>query len=35
MAAMQELANWLEELGMSEYFERFADNAIDTRVLSE
>ena len=27
---MQEIADWLEKLGMSEYAERFAENGIDT-----
>jgi class 3 adenylate cyclase len=31
--AMQDLAHWLEELGMSEYAERFAENKIDVSVL--
>ena len=30
---MQQIADWLEEIGMSEYAERFAANAIDTTVL--
>src|SRR5271169_6644990 len=30
---MQQIADWLEELGMSEYAERFAENDIDTSVL--
>ena len=30
---MQEIADWLEKLGMSEYAERFAENDIDTAVL--
>jgi class 3 adenylate cyclase len=33
MAAMQQLADWLKELGMSEYTERFAENDIDLSVL--
>jgi SAM domain (Sterile alpha motif) len=28
-AAMQQIADWLEMLGMSEYAERFAENDID------
>jgi hypothetical protein len=32
---MQQIANGLEELGMSKCFERFADNDVDTRVPSE
>ena len=30
---MQQIADWLEEIGMSEYAERFAANDIDTTVL--
>src|SRR5271167_2531347 len=30
---MQQIADWLEDLGMSEYAERFAENDIDTSVL--
>jgi class 3 adenylate cyclase/predicted ATPase len=30
---MQEIADWLKQLGMSEYTERFAENDIDTSVL--
>ena len=26
---MQQIADWLEKLGMSEYAERFAENGID------
>ena len=33
MAATPQIADWLEELGMSEYAERFAENDIDTSVL--
>jgi hypothetical protein len=32
---MQQIADWLEKLGMSEYAERFAENDIDVEVLSE
>ena len=32
-AAMQQIADWLEKLGMSEYAERFAENKIDVSVL--
>jgi class 3 adenylate cyclase/predicted ATPase len=32
---MQDLAQWLEELGMSEYAQRFAENDIDIEVLGE
>ena len=30
---MQEVADWLEKLGISEYAERFAENKIDVSVL--
>jgi class 3 adenylate cyclase/predicted ATPase len=30
---MQQIADWLEKLGMSEYAQRFAENGIDTSVL--
>ena len=30
---MQEIADWLDKLGMSEYTERFAENDIDASVL--
>ena len=33
MLAMQQIADWLEKLGMSEYALRFAENDIDTSVL--
>jgi class 3 adenylate cyclase len=32
---MQDLAHWLEELGMSEYAQRFAENGIDFGVLPD
>jgi class 3 adenylate cyclase len=32
-AAVQEVAEWLEKLGMSEYARRFAENDIDASVL--
>jgi class 3 adenylate cyclase len=32
---MQEIANWLEMLGMSEYAQRFAENDIDFTILSD
>jgi len=32
---MQDLAQWLEKLGMSEYAQRFAENDIDIDVLGE
>jgi hypothetical protein len=30
---MQEIADWLEKLEMSEYAQRFAENGIDVSVL--
>ena len=30
---MQQIAEWLEKLGMSEYAQRFAENSIDLSVL--
>jgi class 3 adenylate cyclase len=30
---MQDLADWLEELGISEYAQRFAENGIDVSTL--
>jgi class 3 adenylate cyclase len=33
MAAMQQIAEWLETVGLSEYARRFADNDIDPSVL--
>ena len=30
---MQQIAEWLEKLGMSEYAQRFAENDIDVPVL--
>ena len=35
VAEMQQIADWLKKLGMSEYVQRFADNDIDASVLSE
>jgi predicted ATPase/class 3 adenylate cyclase len=32
---MQQIADWLKTLGMSEYAERFAENAIDVSVLPD
>jgi predicted ATPase/class 3 adenylate cyclase len=32
---MQDLAHWLQELGMSEYTQRFAENRIDFSVLPD
>src|SRR5262245_15063888 len=33
--AMHEIADWLEKLGLSEYAQRFADNAIDLSVIRD
>jgi len=30
---MQQIADWLEGLGLSEYAQRFAENGIDVSVL--
>ena len=30
---MQEIADWLDKLGMSQYAQRFAENDIDARAL--
>jgi class 3 adenylate cyclase len=35
VAAMQQIADWLEKLGMSEYAQRFAENRIDFSVLRD
>ena len=32
---MQQVADWLEKLGMSEYAQRFAENDIDFTILSD
>ena len=32
---MQEIADWLDKLGMSEYAQRFAENRIDFSVLPD
>jgi class 3 adenylate cyclase len=32
---MQQIADWLEKLGMSEYAQRFAENDIDFEILGE
>jgi hypothetical protein len=32
---MQQIVDWLEKLGMSEYAQRFAENDIDIEVLGE
>ena len=34
-AAMQQTADWLEKLGLSEYAQRFAENRIDFSVLPD
>ena len=34
-AATQQIADWLQQLGMSEYAQRFVDNAIDLSVLPD
>ena len=35
MPAMQQIADWLKKLGMSEYAERFTENDIDMAVLPD
>ena len=35
VTAMQQIADWLKKLGMSEYAERFAENRIDLSVLPD
>jgi len=32
---MQQIADWLKELGLSEYAQRFAENRIDFSVLRD
>src|SRR5437763_9314202 len=32
---MQQIADWLDKLGLSEYAQRFADNAIDLSVIHD
>jgi hypothetical protein len=32
---MQQIAEWLESLGMSEYAQRFAENRIDFSILRD
>src|SRR5271170_4914003 len=32
---MEQIADWLEKLGMSEYVDRFAENGIDISVLRD
>src|SRR5262249_35637324 len=34
-AAMQQIADWLKKLGLSEYTQRFADNAVDLSVIRD
>ena len=34
-AAVQEIAEWLDKLGTSEYAQRFAENRIDLSVLPD
>jgi hypothetical protein len=33
VAAVQEIADWLDKLGMSEYAQRFAENGINVAAL--
>jgi hypothetical protein len=35
ISARQQIADWLDNLGMSEYPERFAENRIDASVLPD
>jgi hypothetical protein len=35
VTAMQQIADWLKELGMAEYAARFAEKRIDIGVLGE
>ena len=32
---MQQIADWLEKLGMSEYAQRFVESEVDTSVLRD
>ena len=32
---MQQIADWLEKLGMSEYAKRFAENGIEIEALPQ
>ena len=32
---MQQIADWLEKLGLSEYAQRFAENDIDSTILGD
>jgi SAM domain (Sterile alpha motif) len=34
-AAMQQIAQWLDKLGLGQYAQRFEDNGIDLSVLSD
>ena len=34
-AAMQQIADWLKQLGMHEYAQRFAENDIDLAILND
>jgi SAM domain (Sterile alpha motif)/Adenylate and Guanylate cyclase catalytic domain len=34
-AAMQQIADWLEKLGLAQYAQRFAENDIDLTILSD
>ena len=35
LAEMQQIADWLNQLGMSEYAQRFVENGIDLSVLPD
>jgi hypothetical protein len=35
VTATQQVADWLEKLGMSEYVQRFTENRIDFSVLPD
>src|SRR6516225_4441420 len=35
LVAMQQIADWLKKLGMSEYIDRFVENRIDLSVLRD
>jgi len=35
VTAMQQIADWLKKLGMSEYTERFVENHIDQNIIRE
>ena len=32
---MQQITDWLEKLGLSEYAQRFAENGIDLNILTD